>query len=275
MSKEDLQGLRRLLAVMEQLRDPEGGCPWDREQTARSIAPWTIEEACEVAAAVEEGNTSHWREELGDLLFHVVFHARLAEESGQFDFDAVAEGVSDKLERRHPHVFAGAETPPMSDFNRSWEAAKSEGREHIDDHLPAQLPALMRALKLQKRAASLGFDWPDKTGPRGKIHEELSELEAADAADPVALREELGDLLFAVVNLARHLNVEPEQALREANRKFRRRFNHIESRLAEQGVKPRDTSLEQLDTLWDEAKALERRELSGGEGDSHAGRGST
>ncbi|MGA7964877.1 MAG: nucleoside triphosphate pyrophosphohydrolase [Gammaproteobacteria bacterium] len=275
MSKEDLQGLRRLLAVMEQLRDPEDGCPWDREQTARSIAPWTIEEACEVAAAVEEGDATHWREELGDLLFHVVFHARLAEEQDEFDFDAVAGAAAAKLEQRHPHVFAGAEVPSMKEFNRSWEAAKSEDREHIDDHLPAQLPALMRALKLQKRAASLGFDWPDKEGPRGKIHEELSELEASDPADAAALREEVGDLLFAVVNLARHLNVEPEQALREANRKFTRRFNHIESRLAEQGVKPRDTSLEQLDALWDEAKALERREISGGGDDSHAGRGST
>lgn len=259
MSKNDLQGLRRLLAVMERLRDPEDGCPWDRAQTPRSIAPWTIEEACEVAEAAEAGDVGHWREELGDLLFHVVFHARLAEEAGQFDFDTVAEGVSNKLERRHPHVFAGAETPSANDFNRRWEAAKSHGREHIDDHLPVQLPALMRALKLQKRAATLGFDWPDAEGPRGKIHEELSELQAADTEDAAALREEVGDLLFAVVNLARHLNVEPEQALREANRKFTRRFRHIESRLAGEGVNPRDASLEQLDALWDEAKDLERK----------------
>lgn len=258
MSKEDLAGMRRLLAVMERLRDPERGCPWDREQTARSIAPWTIEEACEVAAAVEEGDSAHWQEELGDLLFHVVFHARLAEESGTFDFDGAAAAVSAKLERRHPHVFAGAEAPPKDDFNRSWEAGKSVGRQHIDDHLPAQLPALMRALKLQKRAAAVGFDWPDADGPGGKVEEELSELRDVDPADADALREEVGDLLFAVVNLARHLGVEPEQALREANRKFSRRFRHIESRLAEQGHSPRDMGLDQLDLLWEEAKRLER-----------------
>ncbi|MGH2507928.1 MAG: nucleoside triphosphate pyrophosphohydrolase [Gammaproteobacteria bacterium] len=254
MSRDDLKGLRHLLDVMEQLRNPQTGCAWDRAQTPRSIAPWTIEEACEVAAAAEAGDSAHWREELGDLLFHVVFHARLAEEDDEFDFDEVAGAVADKLERRHPHVFAGAEAPPVEDFNRQWEAEKSMGREHIDDHLPTQLPALMSAFKLQKRASAVGFDWPNADGPRQKVFEELSELEAVEAGDTDAMQEELGDLLFAVVNLARHLKVEPEQALRAANRKFIRRFNYIESRLTEQGLKPEDATLAQLDALWDEAK---------------------
>lgn len=257
MTRKDLAGLRRLLAVMERLRDPEGGCPWDREQTARSIAPWTIEEACEVAAAVEEADSAHWREELGDLLFHVVFHARLAEESGAFDFDAMADAAADKLERRHPHVFAGREAPPPGDFNRAREAGKRAEREHIDEHLPAQLPALMRALKLQKRAAAVGFDWPDAEGPRAKIEEELAELREVDPGDTDALREEVGDLLFAVVNLARHLGIEPEQALREANRKFTRRFNHIETRLRERDLRAADAGLDYMDELWNEAKRME------------------
>lgn len=259
MSTDDLKGVRRLLAVMVQLRDPETGCAWDRAQTARSIAPWTIEEACEVAAAVETGETAHWREELGDLLFHVVFHARLAEEQAEFDFDEVADAVATKLEQRHPHVFAGAEAPPVEDLNRRWEADKSAEREHLDDHLPVQLPALMRALKLQKRAAAVGFDWPNADGPRQKVDEELSELNAVDAQDSAALQEELGDLLFSVVNLARHLNIEPEQALRAANRKFTRRFGYIESRLAEQGQQPQDVNLAELDSLWNAAKRAEHR----------------
>jgi len=261
MSKEDLQGLRRLLAVMEQLRDPEDGCPWDRAQTPRSIAPWTIEEACEVAEAAEAGDVKHWREELGDLLFHVVFHARLAEESGQFDFDTVADEVAGKLERRHPHVFGEEDTPAGSDFNLLWEQRKSRGREHIDEHLPAQLPTLMRACKLQKRAAAVGFDWPDANGPKDKIIEELGELEQARQTDELSVQEqvneELGDLLFAIVNYARHLGVEPEQALRAANRKFTRRFRFIESRLAEDGLWPEEVDLDYLDSLWNQAKATE------------------
>lgn len=265
MSKDDLAGVHRLLAVMERLRDPESGCPWDREQTARSIAPWTIEEACEVAAAVEEGDAAHWREELGDLLFHVVFHARIGEESGLFDLDSVAADAADKLKRRHPHVFAGADTPPMRDFNRKWEIDKSGERKHIDDHLPAQLPALMRACKLQKRAAAIGFDWPDATGPREKIDEELGEIAHAvsartsSTADAPAdeIEEEVGDLLFAVVNYARHLGVDPEQALRASNRKFVRRYKYMESRIAEDGAFPGEIDLARLDSLWEEAKRIE------------------
>lgn len=261
MSKKNLAGLQRLLAVMASLRDPETGCPWDRAQTPGSIAPWTIEEACEVAEAAESGNLGHWREELGDLLFHVVFHARLAEEAGQFDFDTVAGDVADKLERRHPHVFEDVDAPAASDLNRQWEQRKSAGREHIDDHLPAQLPALMRAWKLQKRAAAVGFDWPDTNGPKDKVEEELDEIEQARKIDDSSahdrVSEELGDLLFAVVNYARHLGVEPEQALRAANRKFTRRFRFIESRLSEDGLRSEDVDLEYLDSLWDEAKETE------------------
>lgn len=267
MSTKDgeMAGWRRLLAVMARLRDPESGCPWDLAQTSRSIAPWTIEEACELAEAVETGDIAHWREELGDLLFHVVFHARLAEEAGAFELDSVAGEVAEKLERRHPHVFAEASPPESGDFNRQWERQKRSGRRRIDEHLPAQLPALMRAGKLQKRAAAIGFDWPDAAGPREKINEELQEIESALAAarsSPVdapgdEIREEVGDLLFAVVNYARHLGVEPEQALRAANRKFARRFNYVESRLKEEGRKPEEAGLEYLDGLWDEAKAGE------------------
>ena len=261
MNQTNLTGLLRLLAVMERLRNPETGCPWDRAQTPRSIAPWTIEEACEVAEAAEAGDADHWREELGDLLFHVVFHARLAEEAGQFDFDTVAGEVAAKLEHRHPHVFGEDDAPAASDLNLKWEQRKSREREHIDDHLPAQLPALMRACKLQKRAAAVGFDWPDENGPKGKIAEELDELEQARQNDESSTREqvveEMGDVLFAVVNYARHLGVEPEQALRAANRKFTRRFRFIESRLAEEGLRPGDVGLECLDGLWDQAKRIE------------------
>ncbi len=261
MNRRKLAGLQRLLDVMAQLRDPDTGCPWDRAQTPRSIAPWTIEEACEVAEAAEAGDVEHWREELGDLLFHVVFHARLAEEAGQFDFDVVASEVADKLELRHPHVFGEEETPEAGDFNRQWEQRKSSGRDHIDKHLPAQLPALMRAYKLQKRAAAVGFDWPDAKGPKDKVTEELNELEQARQSDESLMQErvseELGDLLFAVVNYARHLGVEPEQALRAANRKFTRRFRFIESRLAEEGLHPGDVDLQYLDKLWDQVKATE------------------
>lgn len=262
MSNEDLAGLRRLLAVMNRLRDPVAGCPWDREQTACSIAPWTIEEACELAEAVEAGDSGRWREELGDLLFHVVFHARLAEEAGSFELDAVAHEAAEKLEQRHPHVFAGAAPPAKGDFNRRWEQQKYGEREHIDDHLPAQLPALMRACKLQKRAAAIGFDWPDATGPREKIDEELAEIAQAVSTRTSSkgdapideIKEEVGDLLFAVVNYARHLGVDPEQALRSSNRKFVRRFKYMESRITEDEALSREIDLARLDRLWEEAK---------------------
>lgn len=263
MSAAPLKGLRRLLGVMARLRDPENGCPWDRKQTPASIAPWTIEEACELAQAIETGDTAHWQEELGDLLFHVVFHARLGEEAGLFDFNTVAGDVAEKLEQRHPHVFGDEPVPEEAGFNRHWEQRKSSGREHIDDHLPVQLPALMQAYKLQKRAAAVGFDWSDADGPKDKIREELDELDEArgigDSSARDRVGEELGDLLFAVVNYGRHLGVEPEQALRAANRKFIRRFRFVESRLSREGLRAHDVELDYLDALWDEAKRDERK----------------
>jgi nucleoside triphosphate diphosphatase len=254
----EFPGLRRLLKVMARLRDPERGCPWDRAQTPATIAPYTIEEAFEVAEAAEAGNREALFDELGDLLFHVVFHARMAEEAAWFDFDALAERAAEKLEARHPHVFGDAPPAAPADLNRRWEAAKVAEREGIDDGMPAELPALMAALKLQRRAAAVGFDWPDPAGAREKIAEELAELELARREDPDAVAEELGDLLFAVVNLARHLGVEPEQSLRAANRKFVRRFRYIERQLKGEGLRPEDVNLARMDALWDEAK---RRDL--------------
>lgn len=250
----ELDGLRRLLDVMRRLRDPVHGCPWDREQTPATIAPYTIEEAFEVAEAAETGAQDALRDELGDLLFHVVFHARMAEEAGWFDFGRIAADAADKLESRHPHVFADAQPGTSADLNRRWEAAKAAGRNDIEEGIPARLPSLMAALKLQRRAAAVGFDWPDLGGVRDKIAEELAELESAEPGDSAALAEELGDLLFAVVNLARHLGVEPEQALRASNRKFLRRFRYIERRLRERGSRPEQADLAQMDALWGEAK---------------------
>lgn len=250
----ELDALRRLLEVMRRLRDSERGCPWDRAQTPATIAPYTIEEAFEVAEAAETGTPDALREELGDLLFHVVFHACMAEEAGWFDFDRIASGAADKLESRHPHVFGGAQPAPPADLNRRWEAAKAAGRGDIGEGVPNKLPALMAALKLQRRAAAVGFDWPDPDGARGKVAEELEELESAEPGDSDAIAEELGDLLFAVVNLARHLGAEPEQALRAANRKFARRFGYVERRLREQGLCAEEADLAQMDALWEEAK---------------------
>lgn len=253
----ELTGLRRLLAVMRRLRDPEGGCPWDRAQTSASIAPYTIEEACEVAAAAECDDPARLRDELGDLLFHVVFHACMAQERGWFDFDEVAATAAAKLERRHPHVFGGGPGLPSEEVNKRWERRKADEREHIDDDLPPHLPALMAACKLQRRAAAVGFDWPEAAGPRAKIVEELAEVDLAAREGGGQVAEELGDLLFAVVNLARHLDVEPEQALRFANRKFIRRFRYVEARLLDLGRRPEEVTLAELDALWDEAKRTE------------------
>jgi len=252
-----LRGIRRLLDVMARLRDPDGGCPWDREQTPASVAPFTIEEACELAQAAESGGVDDYREELGDLLFNVIFHARMAEEAGWFDFDRVAAAAADKLVQRHPHVLGDGRVSAETATGPRWEAAKAARRKTIDDGLPPHLPALMAARKLQGRAAAVGFDWPSRAGAAAKIAEETAEVEEA-AATGVGLHEEVGDLLFAVVNLARHVGVEPEQALRSANRKFTRRFRYIEARLAQAGLRPEEAGLEQLDALWEEAKRGER-----------------
>jgi len=251
---------------MAALRDPERGCPWDLEQDFRSIAPYTLEEAYEVADAIERGDLDALREELGDLLLQVVFHARMAGEQGAFDFDDVAAGICDKMVRRHPHVFGDAQVDSAAAQTAEWERLKAEekaarggGGGGLLDDVPVALPALTRAAKLGRRAARAGFDWPDPTGPRAKIDEELAELDevASTGAPPEEIESEIGDLLFAVVNYARHRGIDPEKALRGANARFTRRFRHVERRLAESGPGDEPVTLEQLDRWWDEAKREE------------------
>jgi len=258
--------MARLLAVMAWLRDREHGCPWDIDQTFRTIAPYTIEEAYEVADAIERDDLTALKEELGDLLLQVVYHAQMAREAGAFGFDDVAAAIADKMVDRHPHVFGDARIDTADAQTVSWEARKaaeratrSTGTEVAGtlDGVARALPALLRAEKIQKRAARVGFDWK-KTGPViDKIEEELDELRAELAAGEVdqgRLSDELGDVLFAVANLARHCKVDPEAALRATNDKFERRFRHIERRLAESGRKPADATLEEMEALWQEAK---------------------
>jgi ATP diphosphatase len=253
------QALARLLEVMRRLRDPQGGCPWDLEQDFRSIAPYTIEEAYEVADAIGRDAPSEIESELGDLLFQVVFHAQMGAERGWFDFASVADAISDKLTARHPHVFGEAKTGSVTEMNRAWEEHKARERATRRDQAPSELadvpmalPALARAAKLGKRAGRVGFDWPDAGGVREKIEEELREVvEAADAARS----EELGDLLFAVANWSRHLGVDPEEALRLANAKFERRFRLMESLARERGLVLSGLDAAQWDALWNEAKS--------------------
>jgi ATP diphosphatase len=258
------RALTALLALMARLRDPESGCPWDREQTFATIAPYTIEEAYEVADAVERGDREHLRDELGDLLFQVVFHARMAEERGWFDFAAVATAIREKLVRRHPHLFAGAALAP-GDLVRVWEQQKAQERAAaaraagagaaVLAGVPRALPALSRAAKLGRRAARVGFDWPDAQPVRAKVLEELQEVEQAHSGgDAVALMEEMGDLLFAVVNWSRHLHVDPEAALRAANSKFEQRFAHMETAARSRGLELEKLSAAEWDALWCEAK---------------------
>lgn len=252
---------RELLAIMARLRDPERGCAWDLEQTFATIAPYTLEEAYEVADAIERGNLADLREELGDLLLQVVFHAQMAREQGAFDFDDVARGIGEKLVRRHPNVFGDVRVADSAEQTRMWEeqkarekAAAGKVRSALDD-VPVGLPALTRAVKLTKRAARVNFDWPDAQGVWAKLDEELAELRAAEAAaSPDEIAAELGDVLFVLANLARKLGVDPESALRGTNAKFERRFRHVEARAAASGA----TDLPTLDGYWDEAKALER-----------------
>ena len=241
--------LERLIQIMKRLRDPATGCEWDSVQTFATIAPYTIEEAYEVADAIARGDMDALADELGDLQLQVVFHARMAEEAGKFTLDDVLSRICDKMERRHPHIFGDAE----HGGHHLWEVIKAEERATNPDKsalagVALALPALERAAKLQRRAARTGFDWPDASGPRAKIDEELAELER-ETEHPRML-EEMGDLLFAVVNLARHLNIEPEAALREANQKFERRFRAIE-----QAPGFEDLPLEQKEELWQQAKA--------------------
>ena len=264
----DLSRIDALLAIMARLRDPEGGCPWDLEQNFETIAPYTIEEAYEVADAIEQGDMAELRDELGDLLFQVVFHARMAEELKAFDFNDVVRAICEKMIRRHPHVFGDEEQREAGAVKGRWEeikaeekAAKQKKLESILDDVPLSLPALTRAVKLQNRAARVGFDWPDTSLVIDKLNEEMLELstELAQGGDADRIEDEMGDLLFVYANLARHLKVDPEKALRRANAKFRRRFGRIEEKLAAEGRKPEDSTLEEMDALWDEAKREERQ----------------
>jgi len=266
------RALGALLALMARLRDPQRGCPWDREQTFSSIAPYTIEEAYEVADAIERGEREGLRDELGDLLFQVVFHARMAEERGWFDFAAVATTIHDKLVRRHPHVFAGA-SPTPQELVRAWEQQKAQeraasagpapaGEGTVLAGVPRALPALVRAAKLGRRAARVGFDWPDAREVRAKVLEELHEVDGALAAgeageagsDSGVVADELGDLLFSIVNWSRHLKLDAEAALRAANAKFERRFATMESLARARSLDLESLSAAEWDALWREAK---------------------
>lgn len=261
----------RLIAIMAALRTPETGCPWDLEQDFRSIAPYTIEEAYEVVDAIERGDYDDLREELGDLLLQVVFHARLAEEAGIFSFTEVIKSICDKLLRRHPHVFGNVGSLSSDAVSSQWEtikaqekaARKTEAAAGFLDGVPLPLPALTRAVKLQKKAATVGFDWNDPRHVLAKIREETdevaAELQAPGAAATPALEEEIGDLLFVVANLARHARVDPEQALRGANAKFERRFRHIEDGLVRRGGMLETASLDEMEALWLDAKRREKK----------------
>ena len=251
-----MTNIEKLLEVMAALRTAQSGCPWDLQQDFRSIAPYTVEEAYEVADAIARDDMPGLRDELGDLLFQVVFHARMAEEAGHFDFSDVAGAICEKMRRRHPHVFGDESERSSGAVPGSWERIKAAERQGGTlDGVALALPALKRAEKLGKRAARVGFDWPDKEGVKQKIHEEMAEVdEAVTAARQHEVAEEVGDLLFAVVNLARHLRVDPEQALDAANRKFERRFRRMEAVLQAAGEQFAELDIEALEQRWQVAK---------------------
>ena len=271
---QDLTQTARLLRIMARLRDPQSGCPWDVEQTFRTIAPYTIEEAYEVAEAIEQNDLAALKDELGDLLLQVVFHARMAEEDGRFDFEAVAAAISDKMVRRHPHVFGDVSVDSAAAQTRAWEdtkaaeraAKKADGEaQGALDGVTVGLPALTRAGKLQRRAARVGFVWPETLQVFEKIDEELAEIkeEIENGSDPVRLEDEVGDLLFVAVNLARHLAVDPEAALRRSNAKFERRFRSMERALLADHAALKDLPLEVLEEAWQAAKGRESDSESG------------
>ena len=263
MKRENDDAARAIIAltdVMARLRSPDGGCPWDLEQNFRTIAPYTIEEAYEVADAIERDDMASLKDELGDLLFQAVFHARMAEEAGLFDFAAVAQGIADKMVRRHPHVFGDADMRDADEQTAAWEEQKAaeraeKGHRSLLDDVPTGLPGLTRAVKLQRRAARVGFDWTDAKDVLSKISEETAELaEAIDKKDADHIEDEFGDLLFVLANLSRHLNVDPEAALRRTNEKFIRRFRYIEDTL---GDRLAEASLDEMEDLWTQAKDRE------------------
>ena len=261
MSERGPRAIDELLQIVARLRSREGGCPWDQEQTFATIAPYTIEEAYEVADAIERGNSAQLCDELGDLLFQVVFHARMAEEADQFAFADVVAAICDKMTRRHPHVFGGERVASSADQSRAWEEHKKRERGaeagSILGGIALGLPALTRAAKVGERAASVGFDWADWRGARAKIDEELGELDAIEpGSDRSAERHaELGDVLLAIVNLARHLDVDAESALRSSNARFEQRFRHLEGRVRASGRRLQDISATEFDVLWNEAKS--------------------
>ncbi len=259
--------LADLLSVMARLRDPQTGCPWDKTQTFRTIAPYTLEEAFEVVDAIERNDLVHLKEELGDLLFQVVYHAQMASEQNQFDFSDVVNGLVAKLVRRHPHIFSAEHAkaePSIEEVRASWEQIKAEEKqthnasESLLDSVQVNLPALVRAQKLQDVAARVNFDWPDVQPVIDKLKEEIAEIEEAmEQGNQEAVADEVGDFLFAATNLARHLKVDAEQSVRGCNEKFCRRFSFIEASIAAQGRAMEDCTLEELDALWDKAKRLE------------------
>lgn len=262
MSNDRRAPIERLLAIMARLRDPARGCPWDRAQSFATIAPYTIEEAYEVADAIARSDMRELKEELGDLLFQVVFHARMAEEAGHFAFADVADAISDKMERRHPHVFGDTVIRDAAQQTEAWEAHKAAERGETSNGgkagalagVPLALPALLRAKKLGKRAARVGFDWPEPAAVLDKVREEVDEIAGAMRESTERIGQEIGDLLFAAAQLARHFKLNPETALREANARFERRFHYIEEKLAGRGRSPTDADLDELEALWSEAK---------------------
>ena len=257
--------ISRLLGIMDRLRDP-GGCPWDHEQTLRTLTPYLLEEAHEVIEAIESGDAAHHREELGDLLFQIVFQARIAREEGKFDFAAVCEAISNKLTRRHPHVFGDAIVSGSGEVLKNWEIIKAEERKEKGEKprsaiggVPLGMPALVRAERLTDKASAVGFDWPDAKAVMAKVREELAELthELNSGGGQERIAAELGDLLFALANLGRFVKVHPEEALRGTLRRFESRFHHVEARLREAGRTPRESTLAEMDRFWEEAKKLE------------------
>ena len=256
--------LRALIEVMAKLRDPINGCAWDLEQDHASIAPYTIEEAYEVQDAIEKNDMQGLREELGDLLLQVVFQARIGEEAGHFDFADIAQAITDKMIRRHPHIFGDHEYRTAEEQRQAWEDMKAEERQsknetRLLDDVAATLPAMMRAFKLQKRAARVGFDWPDSQQVLDKVKEELAEVEAEltpDQIDQNRLEDEIGDVLFSVINLARKLEIDPEQALKSTNNKFTNRFNYVEQVIVSNGNNFKEASLDEMEDLWQKAKSI-------------------
>ena len=266
-----MQPMQQLLDIMRALRNPDSGCPWDLQQNFQSLIPYTIEEAYEVADAIERNDLDDIKSELGDLLFQVVFYSQLAAEQQGFDFNDVAQAISDKLIRRHPHVFAGIKVKDAKEQTKEWEKLKQQERKakagnnsvelsHLDD-VSRTLPSLMRAEKLQKRAAREGFDWPDVSGVMAKVYEELNEVQQeldAEVQEQTKLEDEIGDLFFSCINLSRHAGVDAEHSLRKANLKFERRFRELEKKANTQGLKMHEMKPDELENLWDEVKTEEK-----------------